>query len=164
MGPEWFSLLSGNTCKDLINLCYILDVRIRWPHELSMKCFIALVLFISTSLAIFAAEPGIVIRKFDITYEEDDFRVPAGQIWKLSWESPYEPGEVRPAYDVRVQGEGPLHGPAQKGQIEQKEYSDGMALNVIAGKEPAEIYLRPGVKFAIANTMVKVTVTAYAVP
>ena len=129
-----------------------------------MKCVFALLSLMAVSLSVFAAEPGKALRKFEITYEEDDFRVPQGQIWKLSWESPYEPGELTPAYDVRVQGEGPLHGPVQKGQIEQKEYSDGVALNVMAGKEPAEIYLRPGVKFAIANGSVKVTVTVYAAP
>ena len=31
-----------------------------------------------------------------------DYVVPAGETWRLSWSSPYLPGDICPAYDVRL--------------------------------------------------------------
>ena len=129
-----------------------------------MKYLAFVLLLISTPFTAFAVEPGKLIRKFEITYEEDDFRVPKGEIWKLSWKSPYKPFEVGPAYDVRVRGKGAFFGPDQKGQISQASHTDSAVFDVNAGKQPAEILLSPNTGFAIANDRIQVTVTVYAAP
>ena len=99
-----------------------------------------------------------MVKQFEITYQDDDFRVPEGQVWKLSWVSPYEAGEIVPVYEVRVNGEGPLQDPDQKGKI--NSYGEMHDVNATA-KQPAEIFLRPNTKFAIANERIKVMVTVY---
>ena len=61
--------------------------------------FLGILLMMAGCSTIYEAQP---ISNSEISYGNENYVVPSGEIWKLSWVSPYEPGEIHPAYDVRV--------------------------------------------------------------
>ena len=87
--------------------------------------------------------------------------VPEGEIWKLTWESPYQSGEITPAYDVRVLGQ--AYTSRDRGTA-LSAYSSGAGcglLDVGAGKQPAVIWVGENTEFYIANCLIKVNIEAY---
>lgn len=102
-------------------------------------------------------------RVFHLTYRMTDFVVPAGEKWRLSWSSPYEPGDISPGYDVRVLSGSVCLG--ERGEIQT------MAFDPLPGKESpidlaatrgqAIVWLESGTEFCVANEFLRIEVRTY---
>ena len=103
------------------------------------------------------------IYTMDVSYQDEgNYKVPEDEQWRLTWESPYEPGDISPAYDVRVLGNCYTSSGASTliNAHDDNPGKNGM-LNINATNEPAEIWVPSGTEFYIANDFVKVRVEAY---
>jgi len=99
-------------------------------------------------------------RVLDITYQDEHYRVPKDEIWKLTWKSPYQHGEIVPAYQVRVLGH--CFTTREMGtriNAFSSKRHDGL-LDVNAGKT-AEIWIPSGTEFYLANDRIQVNVEVY---
>jgi hypothetical protein len=93
-----------------------------------------------------------------ISYRDENYSVPEGEIWKLSWTSPQR-GRNFPSYDVRVYGlcytskdKGtPIHA------FSSNPLEDGL-VDIWAGDVPAEIWIPSGIAFCIHNDGIRVRV------
>lgn len=90
-------------------------------------------------------------RVLDITYRDEHYRVPEDEIWKLTWRSPYQAGEIFPAYDVRVLGH----------CFTTREMGTRGLSDVHAGTVPAEIWIPSNTEFYLANDRIKVRIEAF---
>ena len=99
---------------------------------------------------------------FEISCRDENYVVPEGEIWKLTWESPYKPGDVTPAYDVRVLGK--AYTSRNKGTALHAHTSKGGygLLNIHAERAPAGIWINENTEFYLANDLIKVTVETYS--
>jgi hypothetical protein len=102
-------------------------------------------------------------RIFLLRCQDDDFVVPAGEMWRLSWRSPYKPGEIHPIYDIRVvDGQVRLGAPgaiwAEAYDIRPRKMG---LLDLQAASSNATAQLDSGTRFALANDSVVVRVEAF---
>lgn len=101
-------------------------------------------------------------RMFDITYRDEHYNVPEDEIWKLTWKSPYQAGEIFPAYDVRVLGR--CFTTRERGtQIGAHNFKSGGygMVNIHAANTGAEIWIPTGTEFYLANDRIKVNIEVY---
>ena len=101
-------------------------------------------------------------RTFDITYRDEHYNVPEDEIWKLTWKSPYQAGEISPAYDVRVLGR--CFTTRERGtQIGAHNFKSGGygMVNIHATNTGAEIWIPSGTEFYLANDRIKVNIEVY---
>jgi hypothetical protein len=134
------------------------DVRTLILGFMKMKWFLGVSLILLVTSA-FAVEK--IIREFPMKYQSADFVVPAGETWKLIWNSPYKSGDVTPSYDVRIKAGSALIG--EKGATQVTAFStknDGL-LDISATKLKSIIWLDAGTKFEIANDLLKIKVDVY---
>jgi hypothetical protein len=98
----------------------------------------------------------------DITYRGDNYKVPEDEIWKLTWKSPYQAGEICPAYDVRVLGH--CFTTREMGTrintFSSKPGDKGL-LDVNAGTVPAEIWIPSNTEFYLGNDRIQVSIEAF---
>lgn len=102
-------------------------------------------------------------RVFRLSYQAADFVVPAGEEWQLRWSSPYHPGDICPAYDVRV-----LSGPVRLGENGRVR---AQAFDALPGKSgnldltathgQAVVWLESGARFSIANELLRIEVRVF---
>jgi hypothetical protein len=98
----------------------------------------------------------------DISYRDKNYKVPEDELWKLTWKSPYQAGEVVPAYEVRVLGR--CFTTRDRGtQIHAHNFKSGGygMVNINANKTGAEIWLPNGTEFYLANDRIQVNIEAY---
>ena len=101
-------------------------------------------------------------RMFDISYQGKNYKVPEDELWKLTWKSPYQAGEIVPAYQVRVLGR--CFTTRDRGtQIHAHNFKSGGygMVNINANKTGAEIWLPNGTEFYLANDRIQVNIEAY---
>jgi hypothetical protein len=98
----------------------------------------------------------------DITYRGDNYKVPEDEIWKLTWKSPYQAGEICPAYDVRVLGH--CFTTREMGTrintFSSKPGDKGL-LDVNAGTVPAEIWIPSNTEFYLGTDRIQVSIEAF---
>ena len=101
------------------------------------------------------------VRVFDIPYQSEYYKVPAGEVWQLTWTSPYQRGEVHPAYDVRVLGQCYTSGERGTSLHAFAVGEDGL-LDISAGYwSAAEIWVPAGSEFYLKNEFVRVRVEVH---
>jgi len=105
-------------------------------------------------------------RTFHLGFEWDDFLVPEGVIWKVSWRTRYKPGTIVPGYDVRiVAGQAWL---GRRGEVSAHAYNSEpgetglLDLQVTAGK--AVVWLDAGARFYLANEQIDACVEEFFGP
>lgn len=111
-----------------------------------------------------AARFGFVVdrtlRPSFLPFRLSDYVVPICEAWRLSWSSPYLPGDICPAYDVRI-----FSGSARVGKYGEVEAQTvdvaaenlGM-LDFAATNGSAVVWLKSGTKFSIANERLQIEV------
>ena len=101
-------------------------------------------------------------RVLDIIYRDKHYKVPEDEVWKLTWKSPYQAGEIRPAYDVRVLGHcfTTREMGTRLNAFSYKPGEEGL-LDLNARKTAAEIWLPNGTEFYLANDRIQVNIEAY---
>lgn len=126
-----------------------------------MKLLKVLVLAFACLATFGCVSPTQADRVFDIPYQGDYYKVPAGEVWQLTWTSPYKKGEVHPAYDVRVLGQCYTSGERDTSLNAFAVGEDGM-LDISAGyRSAAEIWVPAGSEFYLKNEFVRVRVKVY---
>ena len=109
----------------------------------------------------FMAVPRRPNRTFRLRFQLNDYVVPAGEIWRLSWKSPYQPGDICPVYDVQVAA-GEVYLGANR-EIQAKAYDPrseaSSRLDLSATKDTAVAWLGPGTKFHAANELLQIDVS-----
>jgi hypothetical protein len=101
------------------------------------------------------------LETMQITYRDANYRVPEGEIWKLTWDEP-ERGRNFPSYDVRVLGL--CYTSKDKGtQIHAYSSNPGEEglVDIWAGDASAEIWIPGGVEFYPHNKSIVVRVDVY---
>ena len=101
-------------------------------------------------------------RMFDISYQRKNYKVPEDELWKLTWKSPYQAGEIVPAYQVRVLGR--CFTTRERGtQIGAHNFKSGGygMVNINATNTGAEIWIPSGTEFYLANDRIKVNIEVY---
>ena len=100
------------------------------------------------------------IRVFRLQFQLADFKVPEGEIWKLSWRSPYAPGDTCPSYDVRIIQGAVMLGVDRSIQAIVFESQPGKRglLDLSAANGLAVVWLESGTKFSIANELLRIEV------
>lgn len=104
------------------------------------------------------------ISEFTLRYRSEDFVVPEGVIWKLTWRSPYAPGEVTPGYDVRIiSGEARMgeHGELLVRAYDSRPGQNGLLDLKAADGKDAVIWLESGMRFSLANNLIEARVADY---
>jgi len=105
------------------------------------------------------------ISNFEISYRDENYVVPIGEVWKLTWISPYEEGVIHPAYDVRVLGSVYTSIDMNTRIMDHSPGSETQRVNVFAQRDvPATIWLDEGTEFYLANEYIKVAVESYKSP
>jgi hypothetical protein len=105
------------------------------------------------------------ISNFEISYRDENYVVPIGEVWKLTWISPYEEGVVHPAYDVRVLGSVYTSIDMNTRIMDHSPGSETQRVNVFAQRDgPATIWVDEGTEFYLANEYIKVAVESYKSP
>jgi len=102
-----------------------------------------------------------IAKTMHITYRDENYRVPEGEIWKLTWKEPPR-GRNFPSYDVRVLGL--CYTSRDKGTqihgLSAKPTEDGV-VDIWAGEASAEIWIPSGIEFCLHNESIKVRVDSY---
>lgn len=93
-------------------------------------------------------------RQFMLRFQWDDFVVPQGVTWKLTWRSPHAPGEIAPGYDVRIiSGEARI---GERGEMFARAYDSRpdqnglLDLQAVSGRD-VTICLDAGTRFTLVN-------------
>lgn len=101
------------------------------------------------------------VRRFPLRYQEESFVVPEGATWKLTWRSPYSPGEITPGYDVRIiEGQARL---GKRGELIARAFDSRpgnagfLDLQAVI-EETTVVWLEAGTRFETANDLVNVRV------
>jgi hypothetical protein len=125
-------------------------------------CAIAAILC-CVGLALSANRPASTFR---LRFQLADFVVPAGETWRLSWKSPYQPGDIHPGYDVRV-----IQGDASLGETRgicarAYDWRPGKTglLDLWAAHGEAVAWLEPGTKFTTANELLQIEASVFSDP
>ena len=132
----------------------------RAPARLVALGFTAVVVLICITTAF---PGGRSKRTFHLHFQLADFIVPVGEMWRLSWKSPYQAGDICPSYDVRV-AEGNVCLGA-KGEIQASAYAarpgknGSLDLSATAGE--ATVWLDSGTKFSTANDLFEIDVCTF---
>ena len=102
-------------------------------------------------------------RVLDITYRGYNYKVPEDEIWKLTWKSPYKPGDMFPAYDVRVLGQcfTTRELRTQIIAFSSEPGEDGLLDVFASSSTPAEIWVPGNMEFYPANEFIHVHVEAF---
>lgn len=101
-------------------------------------------------------------RHFVLKYQDSDYVVPKGEQWELTWKTPYKPGQVVPAYDVRIKGGVPISMNRSRAfQVSASSPEDDGLLDISAIRKEADIRLPPGTEFEIASDLLKIQVAVY---
>ena len=89
------------------------------------------------------------------------YQVPNDEIWQISWKNPYESGEVRPLYDVRIQT-GNFDNLNENTTLQNRNRR-GQTTSVLAmsKSDPAIVMLYGGARFDIANDLLSLSITRY---
>lgn len=94
------------------------------------------------------------ISEFTLRYRSEDFVVPEGVIWKLTWRSLYASGEVTPGYDVRIiSGEARMgeHGELFVRAYDSRPGQNGLLDLQAVSSKGAIIWLESGSRFSLAS-------------
>lgn len=107
------------------------------------------------------------LRRFILRFQWEDFVVPQGVTWKLTWRSPYARGEITPGYDVRIiSGEARI---GERGEMFASAYDSRpdqnglLDLQTVSGRD-VTICLDAGTRFTLANGRVELRVREYTRP
>ena len=86
------------------------------------------------------------------------------QIWRLTWESPYETGDAYLSYDVRVLGHcfTARNMGTEIHAFDPNPGKNGL-LDIWAGRAPAEIWIPSNTEFYIHNESIQVHVESYKI-
>jgi hypothetical protein len=122
--------------------------------------FLGIFLMMAGCSTTYEAQP---ISNFEISYRNENYVVPSGEIWKLSWVSPYESGEIFPAYDVRVLGE--VYTSIDRyTRIDHYSRDSERMMNIHAQLHgPATIWINEKTEFYIANKRINIQVETYKI-
>lgn len=109
----------------------------------------------------FTGAPHRPNRTFRLRFQLNDYVVPAGEIWRLSWKSPYQLGDICPVYDVQVAA-GEVYLGANReiqAQVYDPRSEASSRLDLSATKDTAVAWLGPGTKFHAANELLQIEVS-----
>lgn len=102
-------------------------------------------------------------RVISLPFALRSYTVPDGELWRLSWHSPYHAGEIAPAYDIRVVSGSPALG--AEASIQANAFSPKAnhagPLDLAATKGEAVVWLWGQSAFSIANDRISVRASVF---